>query len=573
MKAYGTARLEKGKWVIDAAPHVVLRLKRVFASIGRKHQGTIRLTDTLDTCRDLLWFCERYPLEVTPLAYLEARAAEFRERDALVEQLLAGTKDPTEFKLKFPPREYQRIAAELALASRGLLVADDVGLGKTVTGITMLTDPRTRPALVVTLTHLQRQWANEIARFAPELETHILKQGTPYDYSRKGRSSQLAFFKPHPDVLICNYQKLSGWAETLAPVLKSVIYDEVHELRAGLKRANKPVAKNVAASHISHNVDFRLGLTATPIFNYGGEIYNVLHALRPRELGEYSEFAEEWCDCSGEKASIKDPKAFGSFARDSGIMLRRTREEVGRELPELIKAPHQVDADETVLDAIETPAMELARLIMSDQKLERGEAFSAGGQLDGLVRRATGVAKAPYVAEFVDMLVETGEKVVLFGWHHEVYALWKERLAKYAPALYTGQESDAKKQEAKDRFCNGKTPILIISLRSGAGLDGLQYSGCRTVVFGELDWSPAVHEQCAGRVHRDGQKEPVVAYYMIADVGADPIIADVLGVKKAQLEGLRDPNGPTGLERLDTGGAHVKKLAARYLEKRGGAAA
>ena len=73
------------------------------------------------------------------------------------------------------------------------------------------------------------------------------------------------------------------------------------------------------------------------------------------------------------------------------------------------------------------------------------------------------------------------------------------------------------------------------------GLVGLQGS-CRTVVFGELDWSPGVHEQATGRVHRDGQAEPVVAYYLMAESGSDPIVAQVLGIKRQQIEGVRDPD-------------------------------
>src|SRR5579884_3848269 len=43
-----------------------------------------------------------------------------------------------------------------------------------------------------------------------------------------------------------------------------------------------------------------------------------------------------------------------------------------------------------------------------------------------------------------------------------------------------------------------------MSLRSGAGLDGLQ-EDCTVGVFGELDWSPEQHRQCIGRLDRDGQ--------------------------------------------------------------------
>ena len=73
----------------------------------------------------------------------------------------------------------------------------------------------------------------------------------------------------------------------------------------------------------------------------------------------------------------------------------------------------------------------------------------------------------------------------------------------------------------------------------------------RTVVSGELDWSPGVHEQCIGRVARDGQ--------------TDPVVADVLGVKRGQIEGVRDPNGAL-IERLDRESGNLKRLAAEYLK-------
>ncbi|MDI7181059.1 hypothetical protein QMO16_29155, partial [Klebsiella pneumoniae] len=68
----------------------------------------------------------------------------------------------------------------------------------------------------------------------------------------------------------------------------------------------------------------------------------------------------------------------------------------------------------------------------------RGEKMRAAGEFDQLVRQATGVAKAPYVAEFVRLLLESGQQVLLFGWHREVYSIWREKLADYNPVMYTG---------------------------------------------------------------------------------------------------------------------------------------
>jgi hypothetical protein len=180
----------------------------------------------------------------------------------------------------------------------------------------------------------------------------------------------------------------------------------------------------------------------------------------------------------------------------------------------------------------------------------------------------SGISKAPFVADFVRLLVEeSDEPVLLGGWHHEVYRLWCDRLQDLNPVMFTGQESPTQKEAAKQAFLSGESKVLVMSLRAGAGIDGLQ-KVCRTVVFGELDWSPSVHEQFTGRVYRDGQPDPVVAYYLTADSGSDPVIADVLGIKRGQLDGIRDPSGALVMPtQADPG--RMRKLAEDYLKRIG----
>lgn len=584
MRTLGTLiRTEKG-WSLTAEPHVILRAKRIFAGVSKQHSGTLELSATAENARDLAWFIERYPLAIDAALKIEldGQASAHRERESMLAMLLAGQIPARPFELSPPPREYQRVGADMWLRVGGLLLADDLGVGKTVTAICGLTDPRSRPALVVTMTSLTRQWQREINRFAPTLRTHVLKKGTPYDITRKPRTrhnpDQLALggglVMPGaggtPDIIITSYSKLSGWAETLAGLVNSVVFDEVQELRHG-KGSNK----GSAAYAIAERAALRLGMTATPIYNYGGEIFNVLEALVPGALGSWEEFCTEWCEYAGQdKWKLKDAKAFGTFARDSGFMLRRTRADVGRELPERTIVLHDVETDSKPLEDIATAAEKLAEIIIARSASFRNEVRDASRDLDVLVRHATGVAKAPYVAEFVRLLVESGQSVVLFGWHRDVYRIWMERLSDLNPALYTGSESANQKDEAARAFI-GRTEVgerteptakvLIMSLRAGVGLDGLQ-DACQTVVFGELDWSPGVHEQCIGRVHRDGQKGNVAVYYMVADEGSDPVVIDVLGVKREQVESLRNPN-QDHLEKLEVDAERIRVLAEQYLSK------
>lgn len=567
MRTFGTVALSKdgATWFIDCEPQVALRLKRLFAKVARSTKGILTLSDTPENGRELAWFLLRYPMLMSDRDrdHLVARETQYKILAADVGRILSGDYTPRGYDLALPLREYQRIAADLALRTGGLLVGDDVGLGKTATAIGVLSDPSCRPALVVTLTHLPRQWQAELQRFLPGVRTHVLKKGTPYPIERP---RTLVDPGGLPDVILSNYHKLSGWAGELAGKIRCVVFDEVQELRHARSQQG-PTAKYVAAKQIADAAHVKLGLSATPVFNYAGEIHNIVEVLRPGALGTKAEFKTEWCgDSYGDKEIVKDPKALGSFMRESGLMLRRTRSDVGRELPALTVVPHLIEADLDEINKVASSAADLARIILRQGGMGIDK-LKAAEELSWRLRQATGIGKAPFAAEFVNLLVESGERVLVYAWHREVYSLLEDKLKHLRPAFFTGEESPAQKDEAKRRFVEGDAKALIMSLRAGAGLDGLQ-GVCRTVVFAELDWSPAVHEQAIGRVHRDGQKDPVVAYYLVADSGSDPIVSDVLGLKRAQLDGVRDPNAEL-VTRSQSDPDRIKRLAQDFLRQRG----
>lgn len=572
MRTYGkvtlaTDRYGDPSWVIEPEPQVSIRLKRTFKKISEGEYGVIFLSATLENTRELEWFLVRYPMEMEKMdrSILADKAEEQRSIEDSIASIMAADYTPPDMEMALPPREYQKVAAALAMRTGKLLIADDLGLGKTITALCTLTDPSNLPALVVTLTHLPRQWESECNKFLPALRTHIVKKGTPYDMTtitvgrgKKKKEKKVLF----PDVIIINYHKLRGWAETIAGVTKTVIFDECQELR------RSESLKTIAAAHVSASSKTRVGLSATPIMNYGGEFFNVMNSIAPDSLGTRGEFLREWCNgVYGEKPALRDPKAFGSYLRESGLMIRRTRSEVGRELEPLTKIPHAIDANTEELSKIEDSAAELAQIILAQGEAKKGMKMMAAEQLSNVLRQATGLAKAPYVADFVRMLVESGESVLLYGWHHEVYGIWQAKLKDLNPAMYTGRQSTTQKIESKRRFVEGESKILMMSLRAGAGLDGLQHC-CRTVVFGELDWSPGTHSQCSGRVHRDGQTDPVMAYYLLSEYGSDPIVADVLGMKKSQSEGVINPEASL-IERSNSGGQNSKKLAEAFMKQRG----
>lgn len=549
VKTFGTLVYDTSasEWqMTEAQPHVCIKLKSVFPKIPKNKVPPFKFPDSTENCMDLSWFLSRYPFKISSedLSRL-SRNREFYEKNAAeMERILLPDYKPQAVALNAGeiPREYQLKASDLHHKTRRLLLGDDLGLGKTLSAILSFLKPGTLPAIVVMQTHLARQWQSEIERFT-SLRTHIIRGTKPYNL-------------PVADVYIIKYSCLNGWVDVFSQgIFKSCVFDEVQDLRRA--ESQRYASAKVLADH----VEFCLGMSATPVYNYGDEIFNILDVLKPGCLGPMEDFLREWASFRGKHCIIKDPKALGTYLRDNYLFLRRTKEDVGRELPMINKIVHTVGYDEQSVKQTNALASQLAMKILHGTFTERG---TAAREMDLLVRHETGVSKAREVAEYVKILVSNGEPVVLAGWHREVYDIWKEHLREFNPVFYTGTESETQKQKAKNDFISGASDLFIISLRSGIGLDGLQHR-CRTVVFGELDWSPQVHNQVVGRVDRDGQQDQVTVIYLVSEYGSDPVIIDLLGLKSSQAHGIVNPlTAPT---QTVTDESRIKRLAQQFITK------
>ena len=382
------------------------------------------------------------------------------------------------------------------------------------------------------------QWKEAIEMFT-DLKVHLMKGTKPYSL-------------PIADIYITKYSCLTGWVDLyVQKYFKSAIFDEAQELR------RKESDRYKAAKRLSESVDFCAGMTNTPIYNYGDEIFNVLDAINPHCLGNENDFKREW---TGYSKFVKDPQALGTYLRENLLMIRRTRKDVGRELPPINKIVYTVDHDEETVRDAEEIARKLAIKVTFGSFAESGR---AARELDIFMRHATGVSKAKSVAQYVRIILESGEPVVLAGWHRDVYDIWLKELKDFNPVMYTGSESPTQKEKAKKAFIDGETNLFIISLRSGVGLDGLQ-NRCNLMVIGELDWSPKVHDQLIGRVDRDGQPDQVTAIFLVSDFGSDPLIVDMLGLKAFQSNSIMNPFDTVTAQFSDD--SRIKLLAQRFLD-------
>lgn len=532
------------KWQVqDLAPHVAIAFKRLFPRADKAK--TIHILDDSDELRsDLAWFRMRYPLETPDAHVLEEGAARVRHREAVRGEILQPNWKPPKavgFRKGKAPRPYQQQATALALRNNALLLGDDVGFGKTISAIDMMCSGAPLPAAIVVEPHLAQQWYDRIREFS-RLRAHVVESRNPYTLPRAG-------------AYIFRYSNIAGWVDAL-PQLKfpSVIYDEIQQLRHGTE-----TAKGQACSIASTLADFRVGLTATPIYNYGDEMHTVMEYIKPGLLGDLYEFRREWCGGGGKR--VTDPDALGSFLRATGYYLRRDEDDptVDSNMPPANSIVFDVPWD----DGAARDEMDLMRQLA--QTVLRGsfvEAGKASRELDLKLRMITGIAKARQVAAYVRMLLMSVPRVLVTGWHRDVYDIWMASLAEFNPGLYTGSESSRQKEATVERFCRGDSRVMIISNRSGAGLDGLQHY-CNDIVIGELDWSAMVHKQLIGRLRRPPNDNVVNAHYPICEEGSDPVLVEVNGVKADQARGILRPGMANPLVTNET--SRIRALAEYVL--------
>lgn len=541
---YGNLNLlDNGNWrIADLQPHVAIAFKRLFPKVPKSATDLI-LTDTDENRADLHWFMQRYPLQHSHAGDLSAGVERITVKAAERERILMPDWNPGEaqgFVEGRQPYGYQQQAAALTLQNPNLLLGDDLGLGKTISALCTLTTGAPMPAAIVVQPHLAQQWADRAEEFT-HLRTHIIKGTKPYDL-------------PVADVYIFKYSNVAGWIDVITTGLfRTVIYDEVQELRTG-RHTEKGRASNLPSSI----ADVSMGLTATPIYNYGDEIFNVMQFIEPDLLGDRDEFMREWC---GWSKTVREPDALGTYLRDKGYFLRRTEhdETVAAQMPPLNTVDWEVGWNQGAADEAEDLFKTLALTVLEGTFTKAGQ---AARELDMKMRLLTGVAKAESVAAYVDLLLRDSPRVLLAGWHRDVYDIWNRALAHHNPVMYTGSESQPAKRRNVTAFTTGDARVMMISLRSGAGLDGLQ-EFCSDVVFGELDWSPQVHKQVIGRLRRPGQTKQVTAHYLHTAGGSDPVIMDMLGVKADQSRGIIDPM--QGFEAKQMDDSRMRKLAMSVL--------
>jgi SNF2 family DNA or RNA helicase len=492
--------------------------------------------DSQKNVSHIKWILERYPLEILSKSVWKRKLVEHqnpKERIPKIEKLVKANPGK-QFKGKL--LNFQKEGLDFLIKSYGnALLADEMGLGKTVQTLAYLaTEKQAFPALVVAPLVTLNNWQREIGKFLKRKSRNgrLVDESPTSFIIRHGKNQDLGAF----DFYIINYELLHKRLPDLLKLnIKALVCDEVQNLRSNTTQKYAAVKKLAALE----SVKYRIGLSGTPIYNRGSEIWPIVDILRPGLLGNFKEFCEYFCYVNEKGKAIVLENKRQSLHKElrKHVMLRRKKSDVLKELKEKVRYKEVIDAD------IEYYHNELNRIWqkLEEEQRDAKSMFDKSASYQRAIqgeRQAAGVAKLPYVINFVENIMEIEESVDVFCHHKYIHQLLHEKLSKYSPSSIIGGQTDKTRQEQIDSFQGGKTKLMIAGLR--AGNVGINLTRARYVIFAELDWSPAIHRQAEDRLHRIGQQNTVFAYYLIGNGTLDDHVANVLVDKSYEIDSIID---------------------------------
>ncbi|MGW4568345.1 SNF2-related protein [Streptomyces sp. NPDC004561] len=472
---------------------------------------------------------------------------------ALRDRLTAGLRpaDPPA-GLHATLRDYQlRGLAWLDLmTSLGLggCLADDMGLGKTVTLIALhLKRARTEPTLVVCPASLLGNWQREITRFAP---------GVPV---RRFHGPERTLDGLDGGFVLTTYGTMRSTAPRLAEQpWGMVVADEAQHVKNPYSATAKALRTIPAPA--------RVALTGTPVENNLSELWALLDWTTPGLLGPLKSFRARHARAveNGE-----DEEAVERLARlVRPFLLRRKKSDPGI-VPEL---PPKTETDHPVPLTREQAALYEAVVRESMLAIETAEGIARRGlvlKLLGALKQicdhpalylkedapaAHRSGKLALLDELLDtVLAEDGSALVFTQYVGMARLITAHLSARAIPVdLLHGGTPVPERERMVDRFQDGETPVLVLSLKAAG--TGLNLTRAGHVVHFDRWWNPAVEEQATDRAYRIGQTQPVQVHRLVTEGTVEDRIAEMLAAKRALADAI-----------LGSGEAALTELTDREL--------
>ena len=470
---------------------------------------------------------------------LEKASPILDQRSALVDQALAVWARPgfevfiCQPRLRFEPFPYQLEAAARVLRhmqGRAIL-ADEVGLGKTIEAGIVLSELRLRGlagrVLVLTPAGLVGQWCEELERkFALPCVIADRRFEAP---SSEGN-------QPIVVASLAAARRERLLAELTAPAWDLVIADEAHRLK-NARSASARLARSLRTRYM-------LLLTATPIENRLSDLFQLVSLVRPGLLGAAAEFRAR--HGRGDRAEVRNVASLQLALRE--LMVRHRRSEIAVMLPRRLAETIRVtpsDEEAALYRTISWRVRDQARdatasRILALRSIQQLAGSSPWGCADSLAKlgwqdlagRAASVSSTAKAMALVELLAHhraRGEKVVVFTAFRRTLQALAATLTDHGfdATVYHGSLTRQEKDAAIRRFADA-TPILLSTEAAGEGRN-LQF--CHVMVNFDLPWNPMQIEQRLGRIHRIGQEHDVVLTNLVSRGTVEERLLEVLQAK------------------------------------------
>jgi superfamily II DNA or RNA helicase len=462
--------------------------------------------------------------ELFELKRLGVDGALTKEEEAFCEQIMNLESMP---QVELPKR-YQEIARPYQVTGFqwlrflwdhgfGACLADDMGLGKTLQTIMLLQslmdEGKIKRAIIICPVSILYNWKNELEKFS------TLRWGIFYGEERE--------IPEETQIVLTSYGLMKK--ESLGAFAREdfdiIIFDEVQHLK-NIRSLGANAARQLKAK-------FRICLTGTPVENDLAEFYNIMDLCVPGV----------WGDMSLVRSSSKSKNRLLARRTVKPFILRRTKEQVLKELPEKIENHVFLDFTEIERENYQK-RLDLVRSQMVNPTFTKryGEVLKSLLELRQMcLWQKQGPSlystKVDFLMENLSQLMEEGHKVLVFSQFTTYLDIIQDKIRanSWKYARIDGSQTIKKRTEQVELFQEGDAQVFLISLKAGGF--GLNLTAASYIFLMDPWWNPAVERQAVDRAHRIGQENKLTVYRPLMK---NSVEEKVLTLQQAKRELFRD---------------------------------
>jgi SWI/SNF-related matrix-associated actin-dependent regulator 1 of chromatin subfamily A len=426
-----------------------------------------------------------------------------------------------------PPLEHQKVAIEKLVGSKKFILADDMGLGKTTSTIIAALETGVKKVLIICPASLKINWEREIRNYTDR---------SVYISEGKNFSLEHDFVIVNYDILK-NFYDLKDKENSLVTKGKFdlIIIDEAHYISNPQSNRTKLINSFVKSS------EYLWLLTGTPMTNRPINYYNLLNLIESPVSQNWMAYVIRYCQGYQFKAGNRKVWNVNGASnleelrdRTSRQVLRRLKEDV-LDLPEKIITPIYLRLKSKMYE-------ELMGDYYEWYSKHPDESKSLTVQFNKLmkVRQVVADEKINNTIEVAENILEQGKKVIIFTNFTDALHKIHSHFGKQSVYL-DGTCSKIHRQNAVDQFQeNDKIKVFVGNLQA-AGV-GITLTAGEAVVFNDLSFVPAHHQQAEDRAYRYGQKNCVSVYYPLFENTIEGVIYDMLINKKNIIDTVMGDN-------------------------------